>query len=111
MNDPIKIIFKYKNNNGRLHHHIYIYIGNVSKKIMGILNTIKNISLYECFINLSKNNFDMIVRYYGDKWYNKFYNTHHINFIIYTISKSKHQQNEIIKKRGKDWYCLLSISE
>ena len=38
MDDPIKIIFKYKNNNRRTQYHTYIFIGDQPKNITDILN-------------------------------------------------------------------------
>jgi hypothetical protein len=40
MNDPIKIIWKYKNNNSRIQYHQYVFIGKVSKQIKSILDKI-----------------------------------------------------------------------
>ena len=37
MDDPIKIIFKYKNNNKQYQYNINIFIGKVSDKILKIL--------------------------------------------------------------------------
>ena len=42
--NPIKIIWKYKNSNKRIQYNTYIFVGNmVSKDIMNILNDIKEI--------------------------------------------------------------------
>ena len=43
MNDPIKVIHKYKNNNGRIQYHINIFLGDIcNKKCMAVLDKIKN---------------------------------------------------------------------
>ncbi len=44
MNDPIKIIFKYKNNLKKVQYHIYIFIGDiVDTATMKILNKIEKL--------------------------------------------------------------------
>jgi len=106
MNDPIKIIFRFKNNNKRIQHNMYIFIGEVPKNIISILNKIKELSLYNTFITLSKIEYDRLVKFYGDDWYRKFFNTYHINFTVHIIRKSTQQQKEIIKKYGKSWYNM-----
>ncbi len=104
MNDPIKIILKYKNQNRRIQYHTYIFIGSVSKSIMSILNKIKNLSLYDGLILLSKLEYNRIEKYYGSVWYKKFYNTHHTNYIINNVKKSPQQRQELLDKYGKNWY-------
>jgi len=104
MNDPIKIILKYKNQNRRIQYHTYIFIGSVSKSIISILNKIENLSLYDGLILLSKLEYNRIEKYYGSLWYKKFYNTHHINYTIHIIKKSPQQRQELSNKYGKTWY-------
>jgi len=104
MNDPIKIIFKYKNNNRRTHYNIYIFVGEVPKKVNKILLEIQKLNLYECFSQLTNENMDILSDFYGEFWYKKFFNTYHINNIIDQILKNTTQQNELTKIRGKKWY-------
>lgn len=104
MDDPIKIIYKYKNNNRRYQYHIYIYVGDVEKDIMNILEKIKNLNLYDTFTSLSEKDYSKLVKKYGEFWYTKFFNTHHINSTIVTVRKTASNKNELIKKLGKDWY-------
>ena len=104
MDDPIKIIFKYKNNNRKLQHHIYVFIGDVPNNIMKILLNIQDKSLFDGLISISDTDKSILTEYYGDKWYTYFYNTYHIIFTIDQIRKNKTQENEIINKYGKVWY-------
>ena len=47
MDDPIKIIHKYKNNNGTIQYHIHIFLGDiVDENCMRILRKIKDIDFY-----------------------------------------------------------------
>ena len=48
MNDPIKIIHKYKNNNRKVQYHCYIYVGEfLPDKLKKILNKIEKTDLYK----------------------------------------------------------------
>ena len=42
MDNPIKIIFKYKNNNRKSQYGLYIFIGDIPNKIYSILKKICN---------------------------------------------------------------------
>ena len=79
MKDPIKIIFKYKNNKKRLQYHIYVFVGKVPKQVMNVLNEIKNYDLYKTLTGLSKQKYQIIEKYYGEFWYKSFFNTYHID--------------------------------
>lgn len=104
MNDPIKIIHKFKNNNRRYQYHVYIYLGDTSKDIMNILNKIKDLNMYNSLITLSKREYDKLVNKFGEFWYTKFFCTHHINYTISIIRKTSSNRTEINKKFGTDWY-------
>ena len=56
MNDPIKIIWKYKNDNRRTQYLVYIFIGNITKSIKKILDKIKDLNLYDTLIQLTNTN-------------------------------------------------------
>ena len=64
MNQPIKIIWKYKNNNRRIQYNQYIFIGEVSSSIMKILTRIENLSFYETLINLTKDDWKQLEKQY-----------------------------------------------
>ncbi len=105
MNNPIKIIHKFKNNNRRVQYNIYIYLGNlVEENIQKILESIKNKNLFDTFISLSKNKLDEIVEYYGEFWYTYFFNTYHLNDQKSNILKNSTKKKQIIDKFGKEWF-------
>lgn len=104
MDDPIKIILKYKNNNGRIQYHIYVFVGNVPNNVMSILKKIQDKSLIDTLSEISDTEYKTLVKHYGDKWYTKFFNTYHINYSIDEIRKNKKVQSDFIKKLGEDWY-------
>ena len=104
MNDPIKIIWKFKNNNRRNQYHQYIFIGEISKNIKNILDKITDDNLYDSLIKLSKSELNTLSKFYGDYWYDKFFNIYHIMYSLHSIKESKTQQREIIDKFGQEWY-------
>lgn len=104
MDDPIKIIWKYKNNNRRNQYSVYIFIGDVPANIMKILDKIKDLSLFKTFESLDKDEYDKLNNFYGYYWYKKFFTTMHINSTIAVIRDTQTQKNLIINKFGNDWY-------
>lgn len=104
MDDPIKVIFKFKNNNRRIQYHTYIFVGNAPKNVLKILEEIEDKSLYDSFLHLTPNDNKKLSDQYGEYWYKKIFNTYHINNTIYVIRKTEKQQKELITKYGKEWY-------
>lgn len=103
--NPIKIIWKYKNTNRRVQYNTYIFVGNmIPKDIMTILNNIKDLSLYDTLVSLKKNEYKKLENFYGEKWYEKFFNVYHINSSINIIRESSSQKKEIEEIYGEDWY-------
>lgn len=73
MDDPIKIIHKYKNNNGRVQYHINIFIGDiVDENCMRILRKIKDMDLYTSLTSLDSREIEILEKNYGEYWYEKF---------------------------------------
>nr|QFG74755.1 MAG: hypothetical protein [Megaviridae environmental sample] len=105
MNNPIKIIHKYKNNNRREQYFVYIFIGSeIPPYILDILNSIKNKNFYDSLTFLSKKNISKLSEYYGEFWYNKFFLNTHIKNSIESIYKNKNRRDTINNKLGKQWY-------
>ena len=106
MNDPMKIIWKYKNNNRRIQYNTYIFVGTVMPNdIMSILESFANTNLYDTLINLDKSKYNKLEKFYGEMWYYKFFNTYHINATIFQIKESQTQKDEITDIYGKEWYA------
>ena len=82
MEDPIKIIWKYKNNNRRVQYGIYIFVGPVSNTIKQVLNKIENLSFYDALIELTEQDNKILINKYGARWYQFFYNFYHVNNIL-----------------------------
>ena len=105
MKDPIKIILKYKNNVRRIQFLTYIFIGDmVPKDVKKILDDITDKSLYETLISLNKNEYNKLQAYYGEKWYELFFNVYHINGSIDMIKRTPSQKKEIEEKYGEEWF-------
>ena len=61
MDNPIKIIHKFKNNNRRNQYIIYIFVGSlIDNEIENIFENIKDKSFYDTLNNLSKNKIDLL---------------------------------------------------
>ena len=104
MDDPIKLIWKYKNNNRRTQYAMYIFVGDVSKPLKKVLDKIKDLNFYDTLLNLTKEEYSQLEKNYGIKWYNKLFNLYHINSSIYSIKESSILKNEIIQKYSQKWY-------
>lgn len=104
MNDPVKVIWKFKNNNRRVQYLTYVFIGDISNDIKKPLDKIKDLNLYDSFIQLSTTEYKNIKNEYGERWFNKFFNTYHINFTIEQIRNSAPMKQELTAKYGDVWY-------
>jgi hypothetical protein len=104
MEDPIKIIHKYKNTNEKIQYHVYIFIGNlVSKNVLKILDKITNMDLYDALINLDQVEYELITRDYGEFWYEKFYISYHVDFIMQNTLNNNSRLKELRNIYGQDW--------
>jgi len=105
MDDPIKIIYKVKNNNRKNQYHVYIFLGNlVDQTIQKIIKKFKDLNLFETIINLNENEIKELEKKYGMKWYLFFFINQHVDFTFENIRKSKQKMEEIIEKVGQEWY-------
>lgn len=103
MNEPIKIIYKVKNNNAKSQYYIYIYVGIVPENIMKILTKIQDISLEDTLNTITKTEVKDIEAFYGEKWYTFFFNKHHITMTMHNILTNKQTLGEMTKKYGEKW--------
>ena len=103
MNEPVKVIWKYKNNNRRTQYNQYIFIGEVSSSIMKVLKQIELLSFYDTLVTLTKDDYKILEKKYGEEWYKYFFNNYHLNASIYIIRESTAQKNELNEKYGQEW--------
>lgn len=103
MDDPIKIIHKYKNNNRRVQYHIHIFIGDiVDDNCMRVLKKIKDLDLYNSLL-IDERDREILVKNYGDFWYEKFFNTYHINATKDNTLKSAARMKELKSIYDSQW--------
>lgn len=111
-NNPIKIIYKYKNNNNKIKYQIYIFIGDVPQNIIKILNKIKTMSLLDVFLQLHIDDYKILENYYEKEWFKYFFTLYHIKYTIDIINKSEEYKKGIINKFGITFYeNYLSIKK
>jgi len=107
MNEPYKVIYKYKNNKLAIKYHILIFIGNlIDDKIIKILNIIKNINLYDSLISITDEQNNLLINEYGIYWYKYFFITSHIQFTIDKIKNNIDLQKILKDKYGEEWYNI-----
>jgi hypothetical protein len=104
MSEPIKIIWKARNNNKRKQYYVYIFVGNVSDEISAILDVIKDLNLYDTLIKLSANDYKTMEKTYGSSWFVHFFNIQHIQVTINNINNSTIQTQELMTKYGDSWF-------
>ena len=75
MDDPMKVIWKFKNINKKIQYHVCIFLGNVvitDNNVKKILRKIKDLNLFDTLISITDNEYKLMVRYYGEYWYRHF---------------------------------------
>ena len=104
MDDPIKVIMRYKNNNGRIQYQNYIFIGDVSARVMTALKSIQDKPLYEALIDIDSKDRDHLEKKYGEFWYKLFYNVYHIGSTFHLLKTGELKKDQLIKKYDDHWY-------
>ena len=105
MNEPFKIIYKYKNLNRTIKYHILIFIGNlIDTKLIKILNIIKNLNLYDTLMTLTNEQIKLMENNYSEYWYNFFFIHQHISFSFDKIKNNNDLIQTIKEKYNEEWY-------
>ena len=94
---PVKIIFKYNNNNRKIQYQTYIYVGTISLVFKDILEKIADLNLYDTLITLNEYEISELVRGYGNMWISRFFNVHHISYFINKYRTNEKFRNNIFK--------------
>jgi len=102
-NNIYKIIYKYKNINRNVQYDIFIFLGNTDKDIIKILDIIKNYNFFDVLTKLNINDHETLIKYYGLKWYNNFFNYYHIKYTYDDIIKNN-MKTFIIKNLNDKLY-------
>tara|TARA_B100000886_G_scaffold166672_1_gene113889 strand:- start:1046 stop:6577 length:5532 start_codon:yes stop_codon:yes gene_type:complete len=104
MDDPVKLIYKYKNLNNRIQYELFIFVGfYVDEGIKKILNKIKDLNFYDALIELTLDEINKLKNIYGEKWFLKFYILDHLELTFNLIEKTDFRRKEIQKKFGSKW--------
>ncbi|AYV79127.1 MAG: early transcription factor VETF large subunit [Faunusvirus sp.] len=104
MDDPIKMIFKYKNSNKRIQYNLYIFVGNLmSQEITNILKKIEDLNLFDTLMKTDIADIKQLEKTYGVNWYTKFFISYHIESTFNNIIKTT-RKNDVITKFGDEWY-------
>lgn len=104
MDDPMKIIHKYKNNNGRIQYHIHIFIGDIiDDNCLRVLKKIKDLDLYNTLTTLDEKEREILKKNYGDYWYEKFFNSYHITSIKESVIHNPSKLRELKNLLGSEW--------
>lgn len=104
MKDPIKIIHKFKNNNRRIQYKVYVFVGPiVPNDVMKVLNSFAEKDFYTTLNTLSKSDYALIEKFYGEFWYEKFFLSHHIENQRNIINSTGTKKKSLESKYGKEW--------
>lgn len=105
MNEPVKVILKYKNNHKKIQYLTYVFIGiMVEPAILTILYKIQKLGFYDSLISLTNYEITLLETNYGEYWYSYFFITSHLEFSKELVSKSKTQKQAIVDKFTKDYF-------
>jgi hypothetical protein len=105
--DPIKVIFKYKNNNRKNQYETYIFVGTFGKKYEKIFSRIENLNLYETLKEITLEEEKSLTEGFGDLWYQKFFNIYHISEFVNKIESNSEIKKELLKKYDDRWLANL----
>lgn len=101
--DPIKLIYKYKNNNKKNQYLLYIFVGSIGKRYEDIFKKIENLNLYDTLLKINEEEFTRLNTGFGESWINKFFNIYHISGFINNLDKNPELKRKLFKKYLEDW--------
>ena len=101
--DPIKLIYKYKNNNRKNQYLTYIFLGTQGRKYEKILKKIEDLNLYDSLITITKEEELKLIEGFGDLWMTKFFNIYHISSFVNKLETKPELKKELFKKYDNEW--------
>ena len=105
MDNPIKIIYKYKNDNRKTQYQYYIFVGPLmSTNLKKIFTKIQDLSFFDTLIILTDKELSILTEMYGETWYKFFFLSDHITYSIKSIVKNVQKRYDIINKYNREWY-------
>jgi len=105
--DPIKVIFKYKNNNRKNQYQTYIFVGTIGRRYEKIFSRIEKLSLYETLKEITLEEEKSLTNGFGDNWIQKFFNIYHISEFVNKIEQNSQIKSELLKKYDDRWLANL----
>lgn len=105
--DPIKVIFKFKNDNRKNQYQTYIYVGTLGQRYEQIFSRIEKLSLYETLKEITIEEEKILSNGFGEAWYQKFFNIYHISEFVNKIEKNAQMKTELIQKYDDKWLVNL----
>jgi hypothetical protein len=67
MNSPIKIIYKYKNDNRKNQYQYYVFVGSlVPAPIQKVLKKMQELNFFDTLVTLSDKEIASLVNFYGE---------------------------------------------
>jgi hypothetical protein len=101
--EPIKLIYKYRNNNKKNQYLTYIYVGEIGKKYESILKKIEDLNLYNTLITITREEELKLIEGFGDLWMTKFFNIYHISAFVNRLETKPDMKKELLKKYDENW--------
>jgi hypothetical protein len=101
--DPIKLIYKYNNNNHKNQYIMYIFVGKIGKRHINILKKIEKLNLHDTLLVLSSSEEKELIEAFGDLWMIKFFNIYHISAFINKLENNPKIKKDLLKKYDENW--------
>lgn len=105
--EPMKIIFKYKNNERKTQNITYIYVGNLAERYSHILDKIENLDMYDTLMKLTQKDIKELTQGFGELWVTHFFNIYHISAFINKIKSDRTMKKDLLEKYDEEWLKLL----
>lgn len=98
LSKPYKIIYKVKNKNNKYQYYTYIFVGDISKSLVDIINKFQNISLSNTLEKLNTKEYKELSEFYKtDLWFKYFFNKYHVNEFLKSKEIKKFEEKFKIK--------------
>lgn len=105
MDNPIKLIYKYKNLNKRIQYQLFVYVGFlISEDLKKLLIKIEKLNFFDTLMKISLKELQLLESSYGESWYFKLFVTENLRQSFNLIDRNSQKKKDIISKFGKAWF-------
>jgi hypothetical protein len=108
---PYKMIWRYKNRNGRLQWNTYVFVGNVEPKVRRVLEKFTDLSLFDTLTTLSQQDREILEKPWGVAWFRHFFITAHMEHFFSSLHKTPTRLQQIEKIMGVGWVKKYEVQE